>query len=137
MILHSESIGALQSAAFFMEGLHDCCAGYDTLLKVWDKGCFELVSGLVCYAIPVDRAVQRISGLRTVGVPGVFDYEVSSTFGRWYGQQILESGGEEPTPAQVCTYLRESMKEFFVSTTPFSDLVRIHQIIDEEIWCGQ
>jgi hypothetical protein len=39
---------ALVIAGFFVEGLHD--AGYDKVLKAWDRGCYELINEISSYA---------------------------------------------------------------------------------------
>lgn len=116
----------LITAAFFMEGLHDAqsdslsptpgkSSHYDTLLTTWDQGCIELVDTLVSH-VPLtlqlcEAAAQACDG----DYPGVFDYEVSSCFGRWFGEQILQQG-EAPSCRAVQCWLMAEIRAFFTQS---------------------
>jgi len=108
----------LITAAFFMEGLHDAKSdhhvtpNYDVLIEAWGNGCIELVDTLVSH-VPLtlklcDAAAQACDG----SYPGVFDYEVSSSFGRWFGEHILEHG-KEPSTQAVQAWLVKQVAAFF------------------------
>jgi hypothetical protein len=110
----------LITAAFFMEGLHDArpepdtTPNYDALITTWNKGCIELVDALVGY---VPYALKLCEAGATAGdgtYPGVFDYEVSSCFGRWFAEHILEHGGDEPPQMDACAWLVKEVGAFFV-----------------------
>ena len=109
----------LITAAFFMEGLHDARPGpdvkpnYDALIETWGKGCIELVDAMVSY-IPFTFELCEAGAKACDGCfPGVFDYEVSSCFGRWFGEHILEHGGDEPEQIDACAWLVKEVGAFF------------------------
>jgi hypothetical protein len=88
MNMNSNSItGMLQSAAFMMEGLHD--VGYDAAINAWELGCLELVTEMVQYAPIADKLHDMGYYENGFSCPGVFDYEVSSEFGRWFGAYVI------------------------------------------------
>jgi hypothetical protein len=108
----------LITAAFFMEGLndarqdHNVKPNYDALIETWGKGCIELVDSLVSY-VPLTTQLCEAAAIACDGnYPGVFDYEVSSSFGKWFGEYILEYG-DEPSTENVRTWLVIHIGEFF------------------------
>ena len=112
----------LITAGFFMEGLHDARpdhnvnSNYDGLIEVWDKGCIELVDALVAY-VPFTAQLCEAGAIASDGIyPGVFDYEVSSPFGKWFGEHILETG-DEPSRVNAQTWLVVHIQEFFTQGT--------------------
>ena len=109
----------LLTASFFMEGLHDARPepntkpDYDALIATWNKGCIELVDALVSY-VPFTLKLCEAGAKACDGCfPGVFDYEVSSCFGRWFGEHILEHGGDEPLQIDACARLVMEVAAFF------------------------
>lgn len=111
-------IHQLITAAFFMEGLHDARPdhdvkpNYDALIQTWGQGCIELVDALVSY-VPLTSALCEAAAIACDGnYPGVFDYEVSSGFGRWFGEQILETG-DEPSRDNAQIWLHNEVAKFF------------------------
>jgi hypothetical protein len=108
----------LITAAFFMEGLHDARhdhnvkPNYDVLIETWGKGCIDLVDALVSY-VPLTASLCEAAATACDGCyPGVFDYEVSSCFGKWFGEQILETG-DEPSRENAQTWLHNEVGIFF------------------------
>jgi len=103
----------LLTASFFMEGLHEAKpGGYDALISAWDKGCIEMVDALVSY-VPLTIQLCDAAALANDGVyPGVFDYEVSGPFGKWFGEYILEHG-DEPPLAEARAWLEKEVTAFF------------------------
>ena len=108
----------LLTAAFFMEGLHDARTdhnvkpNYDVLIETWGKGCIELVDSLVSY-VPFTTQLCEDAAIACDGMyPGVFDYEVSSSFGKWFGEYILVTG-DEPSIENARTWLMILIGEFF------------------------
>ena len=103
----------LITAAFFMEGLHDVKpGGYDALITSWGRGCIELVDALVTY-VPLTTKLCKYGAKATHGIyPGVFDYEVSAPFGKWFGEYILEHG-HEPSKKEVQIWLTKEVDSFF------------------------
>lgn len=104
----------LLTAAFFVEGLHDVKpGGYDAIITTWNKGCIELVDALVSY-VPFTIQLCNYGAIASDGIyPGVFDYEVSSPFGKWFGEYVLEHGGEEPSQKEAQAWLVKAVDEFF------------------------
>ena len=101
-----------------MEGLHDARPDknvkpdYDALIVTWDKGCIELVDALVSY-VPLTSSLCEAGAIASDGCyPGVFDYEVSSSFGKWFGEQILETG-DEPSRENAHAWLHSEVAAFF------------------------
>jgi hypothetical protein len=103
----------LLTAAFFMEGLHEAKpGGYDALIPAWNKGCIEMVDALVRY---VPFAIQLCDAAAKANddcYPGVFDYEVSGPFGKWFGEYILEHG-DEPPHTEALAWLEKEVTAFF------------------------
>lgn len=107
----------LITAAFFMEGLHDARSNphitpnYDVLLETWGRGCIELIDTLVSHVPLTLRLCEVAAQACDHNYPGVFDYEVSSCFGRWFGKHILQHG-EEPTNQAIHDWLAKQITEF-------------------------
>ena len=67
---------------------------YDQLIERWENGCFELHFELCKYATLSEQivgAIQQDAG-DSFDFPGVYDYEVSEPFGRWFRGEILSTG---------------------------------------------
>ena len=102
--LHN-SMSGLITAAFFAEGLHD--AGYDEVIQSWGRGCIELIDALVRYAPVADSLCQGKDIF-----PGVYDYEVSAPFGKWFGEYIIEHG-DQPPQKEAINWLSRETEAFF------------------------
>jgi hypothetical protein len=46
--------------------------------------------------------------------PGVFDYEVSSPFGKWFGEYILKHPTKTPPERRARNRLKLAVREFFL-----------------------
>ncbi len=99
-------------AAFFMEGLHD--VGYSAVINSYSHngGCIDVVSDLVAYAPTAEQMVQKSLPVVNGGFPGVFDYEVSGPFGKWFGQFVLDNG-EIPPKDMGNRKLAKEVLDFF------------------------
>jgi hypothetical protein len=126
----------LITAGFFMEGLHDARPdhnvkpNYDGLIEIWNKGCIELVDSLVSYA---PYAIQLCEAAAIAGdgnYPGVFDYEVSSPFGKWFGEHILEHG-DEPSKIDAYIWLVNAVGEFFTQGATEEQALSIKTAINQ------
>lgn len=104
----------LITAAFFMEGLHE--AGYDDCIKAWDKGCLEMIYELTSY-VPFLTQLAATHVAAGEEYPGVFDYEVSSPFGCWFGRYILNVNSDGPTRKRCEEWLTEAVAQFFAQNT--------------------
>lgn len=100
---------AAVSAFFLAEGLHN--VGYDAVLAAWGNGCVELACELTRWAEQLGLAYSEAVATDRE-FPGVFDYEVSSPFGRWFGEQICLSH-EHPTDEACHGKINQLVKEFF------------------------
>ena len=104
----------LLTAAFFMEGLHKVKpGGYDAVITAWGKGCIDLVDALVSY-VPFTIQLCNYGAIASGGnYPGVFDYEVSARFGKWFGGYILKHGGKAPSQKEAEAWLVKEVNAFF------------------------
>ena len=109
----------LITAGFFMEGLHDArpekrlAPSYDQLIEIWDKGCIELVDAVVSYVPFTIKLCETAATACDGNYPGVFDYEVSSAFGKWFGEYIFAHGGDEPPKIEAHAWLVKEIGDFF------------------------
>lgn len=117
------------TAAFLMEGLHD--AGYDKCIEAWDKGCIELVSELAAYAPEIVRLCNAFAEIIGYEFPGVFDYEVSSSFGAWFGKQIIATG-LAPSKESAHSELQKLMLSFFMQSATDSEKSALGKIFQNE-----
>ena len=122
----------LITAAFFMEGLHDArpdhhvTPNYDVLIEAWGQGCIELVDTLVSH-VPLTLKLCDAAALACHGnYPGVFDYEVSNCFGRWFGEHILQHGNA-PSKQAIHDWLAKEITAFFTQgmTAPETEQARL------------
>lgn len=121
----------LLTAAFFMEGLHEAKpGGYDVLIQAWNKGCIEMVDALVSY---VPFTVQLCEAALKAGdgmYPGVFDYEVSGPFGKWFGEYILEHG-DEPPQNEAQSWLANEVAAFFTQGLADAEANKVREAIKQ------
>ena len=104
------NIGVLQSAAFMMEGLHD--ADYSKCIEAYGLGCIEMVTELVEYAPKAHELFEVWYAKNSDSCPGVYDYEVSSPFGDWFGKYLIEHE-EVPSKTVAEQYLIRLADQFF------------------------
>lgn len=116
-------------AAFFMEGLHD--AGYGMVVESWGCGCVELVEEVCSYVEYVEqRAIQMCLALDH-SFPGVFEYEVCSPFGRWFGEHVIQHL-DSPAKEQCEEQLDKLMLEFFSQGMKPEEITKLHTILHGE-----
>lgn len=118
---------AMLHAAFFMEGLNE--AGYDACILAWDQGCIEMVDELVQYAPFLERLAAAVDDA-DIQRCGVLDYEVSGSFGKWFGRYILAHPGEAPPKSEAEDWLAKEVVTFFVQhDTDVANKLMIEQIV--------
>lgn len=80
------------TASFMTTGMtNNDDALYDRLLNHWGKGCYELHYELCQYATLSEQIIDVITrGDGGYDFPGVYDYEVSEEFGRWFRYELLK-----------------------------------------------
>ena len=124
----------LITAAFFMEGLHDARpapavpANYDVLIETWGQGCIELLDALVSYVPLTIRLCNAAASANDELYPGVFDYEVSSPFGKWFGEFILQHGNA-PSQAEADSWLAKEIAAFFTQGMTVEEASSTHAAI--------
>lgn len=77
---------------------------------LWACGQLELVMELAEYAI---YSEERLEAMNPEDYPGVYDYEVSGPFGRWFMNYVIEHGGEVPSQEEGRAKLDELIAKFF------------------------
>lgn len=88
-------------------------AGNDLIYQaqdVWGCGQLELIMELVQYAIYSEKVLKEMN---PEDYPGVYDYEVSDPFGRWFMRYVIDHDGEVPLTQEGRAKLDELIKEFF------------------------
>ena len=94
---------------FFIDGM----TLSDELLKKWNQGCYELVYEVTRYAEYCWQLAEA-GGEATGGeFPGIYDYDVSTEFGKWFGGYIV-GYGHSPSPETCRIKLINLAHDFFV-----------------------
>lgn len=109
----SFALNAAIASAFLMEGLHD--AGYDKAIKAWENGCHEMIVEFTEYAIIIERYLDNLAPEKDF--PGMVHYEVTSPFGRWLGNAVIETGNF-PDRDQAIKELARLFGAFFAQGVP-------------------
>lgn len=100
------------TAAFMALGLVDGkYDGYTSgdVVALWGRGFLELIQELVRNA----EHSEMLLATRTDDFPGVYDYEVSEPFGRWFGAYIFKHGGQAPSIETCHAELAQRVTAFF------------------------
>ena len=86
------------TASFMIIGMASTTGGlsdnrYDKIIKTWEHGCVELHTELCRYA-DLAMEIYRWAWAHKANedITGVFDYEVSEPFGKWFGDYLLRIG---------------------------------------------
>lgn len=74
--------------AGMMEAKYRDGGTFHDVLQAWDRGCIELAIELSEWGPISERLVVA---LQPKDFPGVYDYEVSESFGQWVGQHLLDT----------------------------------------------
>lgn len=100
------------TAAFMMEGLRDC--DYKNVIDAYsdDGGLIELVREILMYVPELVDIIEEQIEQRQYGFPGVFEYEVTSYFGKWFGDYLLDVG-TIPTRTECMEWIENETKQFF------------------------
>lgn len=101
-------INVATAAANMMDGLLDG-RKFTDIIEAWAMGFLELSQCLAEVAIYGEEQIMRLGPEQEF--PGVYDYEVSHEFGRWFGEVLLE-GGDYSLEA-CCKKLDELREAFF------------------------
>lgn len=106
-----QTADACVHAAFFMDGL--CNAGLQKALEASKQGCVELVCTMTAHVNFLQELLAAVNQHNpNVEFPGVFDYEVSSEFGRYFGVYVIEHGEEPPTNEAEAMLMKEVLNFF-------------------------
>lgn len=101
---------ACTTAMFMWDGVIVVHQQETCLFGVWAQGVFELGLELANYAI---YSEERLKELNPEDYPGVYDYEVSMQFGKWFATEIIERCGKAPSDEECKVKLDELIAEFF------------------------
>lgn len=101
---------------FIFEGL--LTHGHDTqytgrILDTWGQGCVELVIAACLHLPQLWSQISRKWEESDSDLPGVFEYEVVSSLGSYFGDYLLTHNGEMPTPEQVQEESQRLIEAFF------------------------
>lgn len=121
------SINVSAHAAFFMEGLHE--ADYSKVIAACNNqnmGVIEMVLGIVVYADFIENVLTLIGDEESY--PGVFDYEVSSPFGKWYGEYIIVHN-DVPAEKVAKEWIGREIVSFFAQAD--GEIIHIEKLIKE------
>lgn len=77
------------NAAFMAEGLRD--NDYQQVLASYSEGGIELIQELTKYIPYLLDLIEMAETVVIDNYPGVFEYEVTSCFGKWFGEEILRT----------------------------------------------
>ena len=99
-------------AAFFMDGVHEAWDNWQGRepLEIWNRGFYELVYDLTQYAEYCYQLGE--AGGKICDFPGVYDYEVSTVFGRWWAEYTLKGRGA-PSRVLCRVWLLDAAQKFF------------------------
>jgi hypothetical protein len=129
---HIDSMTMLQTqlatAGFFVDGLMSVQPTTAAMLQSWDKGYFELVAALVAYAPLTTSIGLAAAKAADNNYPGVFDYEVSTPFGRWFGSYVLLHGDEPPKDVAHDWLVNEIAAFFHISKDTFAPEIAIRSL---------
>jgi hypothetical protein len=107
MDLHQTAI----TAAFVMDGLHQADLKEVMSHYIGDGGLLEVVDD-VMYWVPAITALRAAADQMRPDYPGVFEYEVSSEFGKWLGGNIIDEG-DLPDRGHAMTILIDLVESFY------------------------
>lgn len=85
------------------------------IYSIWDQGGLELHIELCQYAELAVKFCDFVEQEDQYGFPGVFDYEVSESFGMWFGEFLFETGSV-PTFQTAKDHLARSVAMFFTQS---------------------
>lgn len=92
-----------------VEGKYDGFTS-DDIVATWGQGFLELISELVRNA---EHSEMLLATRADDDFPGVYDYEVSEPFGKWFGAYIFEHDGQAPSIETCHAELAQRVTAFF------------------------
>lgn len=101
---------------FLYEGILAPAADHQRVRQIldsWGCGCLELVMAVCDYLPVLWQLIAEVWAHETLDFPGVFEYEVISSFGEWLGDWLLAHDGRLPEPAVAEGKIRELIAAFF------------------------
>lgn len=117
-------VGACLHAAYFMDGMSGSAQQLYDWRERTNTGHVDMVSELAVHAIMLaeleEKGAEVVDGI----YPGVFDYEVSESFGKWFALQCI-TNDSMPTDEEARQYLAAETYSFF-SQGPVDDKTRAH-----------
>lgn len=104
----------------------------DSVYQAWGNGGIELHAELIDYAVFNDKlfdTVDRITG--EGGAPGVWEYDVSEPFGKWFGEKIL--AGDTPSQFEGQREMIEKACMFWFSNKPVPEILNLISAVAREM----
>ena len=121
---HAKAVNYAIYGAFIMLGAQknftDTCENYG-------GGCFELVS-MMCDHAPYISALEAVVHEAGFKHHGVFDYEVTEEFGRWYAEYV-DMHLKTPGDLLCSNEIRRLIREFFCQGKPPEEILRISSVV--------
>lgn len=96
------------ATANMMDGLVDG-RKFSDITEAWNEGFLELTQRLGEVAMYGEQQIMLLEPEQDF--PGVYDYEVSHEFGRWFGETLV--GGDGDTSFKTCCAKLDVMREEF------------------------
>ncbi len=110
-MFHDEiKTGIAITAVFLMDGLRN--HHMSELVDIWGQGYLELGQEIAQYAEFITVMGEEAAGEMDNNYPGVFEYEVTANFGKWFGEFIIENR-KAPEMLDVCGKLKDLLVNFF------------------------
>lgn len=113
-------IGAYMAEGLFSPTIGDNTEYRDRLLDNSPGGHIGIISDICVYAeyaLGLCDAAHAVTG----DYPGIWEYEVIDCFGSWYGERLIATNHQQPTPQQVRVYLLNKTQVFFQQCGPVDE----------------
>lgn len=120
--------------AFFMEGLIEHVGILKCSEALIDEGgCIELVVGITAHATFLQEMLLAANEHnQNITYPGVLDYEVSSYFGKWYGEQVV-TNHDFPSNKAAEEWLIDEVGKFFSQAMSKDESTELEAFLNS--WC--
>lgn len=109
VIPRAQAHSAATTAAFMVMGFPRDDGPDSTmsrLLDAWGQGCLELVSEMTQYAL---YSEELLAARKDQDFPGVYDYEVSESFGAWFAAYVRVHPRHAAPPVDQARRVLEGM----------------------------
>lgn len=106
---------AAVTGMFIAEGLSGVCM--EDVLNAWNGstrggGYIELMESIAHHVPFIIEERDKVAAQNDHDFPGVFEYEVASEFGAWYGLMLINTC-DVPNEGECHDWIRRKVGEFF------------------------